>query len=647
MLARARGATPQPENEPQDPQDAAAWLRDHGVTMAAVTLLAVQLLWMATLLARCYFRQDDYFNFDRALASGLTWNYLMQVSAGHMAPLGFALSWVLARLALYSWLLACIVILGLVAAVFFALLRVLRTLFGNRPGILVPLAVYLFCPLALAAVSWWSVAVQTLPLELSLFMAVDAHVRYVRDGRRRHAAAAAGWLLLGLATVQRGALIPLLLFALTSAFFTEGRWLPAAVLTVRRYWRLWVLYGVMVAGYCVLFFSRLTGSTSQPRAPGSGTRVLSFVATLAGTTLVPGTLGGPWRWLAVGGGSAQAAPPAALQQLSWGLALLVVIASCVYRVRAWRAWAILLGWIAAADLVPVIIGRLNAPVVAGLLGLQARYVTDAVSVLALCLGLAFLPVAGAPHGYRFREPAATAASAIRAVAISVRVSSVMLAAAFLAGSFWSLQALEGVVRTQPARSYIATARFAVAHAPSRTVIVDGPTPAFIMDPVFFGPVGGTSYVIGAMTRSQPARDLTWTRSPRGLARNVTIFDAQGRLWPAAVAGLPSGPPPGQRCWSLTGTGIPLPRPAFRWGWTIELDYAGPATTVAVSLGGQPVKASLPAGAHSFYVPVTGSGAQVSVVPLRPSPSLCLTGITVGVWQPVPSSRPVPVAPVAG
>ena len=298
MRAGIRGDSPSPAKQSAEPQDAAAWLRDHGITVAALTLLAVQLLWMATLLAHCYFRQDDYFNFDRALASGLTWDYLMRVSAGHMAPLGFMLSWVLARTALYNWLLACTVILSLVTAVFFALLRVLRTLFGNRPGILVPLAVYLFCPLALAAVSWWSVAVQTLPLELALFMAVDAHVRYLRGGRRRHAASAVGWLLLGLATVQRGALVPLLLFALTSAFFAEGRWLTAVVVTVRHYWRLWLLYSALVAGYCLLFFSRLPGSANQPSAPGTSGRVLSFIDTLAGTTLVPGTLGGlgdGWR----------------------------------------------------------------------------------------------------------------------------------------------------------------------------------------------------------------------------------------------------------------------------------------------------------------------------------------------------------------
>jgi len=38
-------------------------------------------------------------------------------------------------------------------------LLMLRELFGNRAAILVPLTVYLFSPLWLAGVAWWSVAI--------------------------------------------------------------------------------------------------------------------------------------------------------------------------------------------------------------------------------------------------------------------------------------------------------------------------------------------------------------------------------------------------------------------------------------------------------------------------------------------------------
>ncbi len=627
------------------------------VTLAALTLIAIQLFWLTALLTRSYFRQDDYFNFDRALADGFTWKYLMLVSAGHMAPFAFAMSWLLAHVSLYSWPLTSLITLALVVACCLALLRVLRTLFGNRPAILIPLVVYLFSPLALAAVDWWTVAAQTLPLELSIFMAVDAHVRYLRGGRMGKAVAAAGWMLLGMATVEKGALIPLLLFAFTSAFFVEGHWPGAMVRTLRRYRQAWLLYGVLLAGYCVLFFIRLPSSTSPPGYRGPLSQIFSFATTLVGTTLLPGVVGGPWRWTTLGDGYAQAAAPVALQQLSWAVALLVVVACCVYRVHAWRAWAILLGWIAAADILPVVVGRLAA-MPAALLGLQARYVTDVATVLALCLGFAFLPLAGRQDVSRSQVPAAAEVAvaspadqaAAKTTAQWAQGSARLVLAAFLIGSFWSLQALEGITNSTVARSYIATARAAVAKAPRGTLIVDTPTPTMIMNPIFFNPYGNTSYVIGALARAGPARHLSWIRSPQGVVRRLMIFDTNGQLRPAVVAGVPSRPlPSGQRCWSVTsaGTRVPLQRSLFQWGWVVRLDYSGPATALTLHFGGKWTVVTLPAGAHASYVPLAGQGSAVTIGLLSPWPGGCLTGVTVGTWQPAQSGLAIPAAPVPG
>ena len=653
----SRPESPPEPCEPREPRDAAEWLRANGVTVAAVTLIAIELWWNAALLGHSYFRQDDYYTFDHALASGFTWKYLLHVAAGHMVPLGFAIAWVLARVSLYNWALTSVVVLAFLVAACFALLRMLRTLFGNRPAILLPLVVYLFSPLSLAAVAWWSEAIETLPLELAIFMAVDAHVRYLRGGRLRNVAAATGWLLFGMATMEKGAVVSLLLLALTSAFFVEGRWAAAVVTAVRRYWRAWVLYGTVLAGYCVLFFVQLPGSSTQPSNPGPVSHVLGFASTLVGTTLLPGALGGPWRWSVVGYGYAQASPPAALQQLSWAVAAIVVAVSCAYRVRAWRAWAILLGWIVTADMLPIVIGRLGTQP-AALLGVQARYLEDLPPLLALCLGLAFLPLVGEQHAYRFRlpaappegVPAATAPLSGRAVTWSLRAVILAVLGGFLIGSFWSRQAFEGVTRTTAARSYIATARVAVADAPRGTMIVDGPTPAMIMDPALFWNQGYTSQVIGALARGEPARHLSWVLSPRGTASRLMIFDSRGRLRPAALNGPSSGPPPrNRRCWTVTaaGTRIPLRGSLYRWLWTARVKYSGPATVLAVRFGGNWREVTLPAGSHVVYVPAVGSGNSVSVSLVDSVTPLCVTGVTVGSLHPQQAGRAIPAAPVPG
>lgn len=643
MLLPKREAAPQQEGDQPGRSGGS-----RAVTVAALTLIAIQMIWMTALLTHAYFRQDDYRYLDRALNHGFTWSYLMLVDAGHLLPVGFGISWVMARVSLYNWPLTALSILVLLGASCLALLRMLRTLFGSRPAILIPLTVYVFSPLALAAVAWWSVALEVLPMELGLFMAVDAHVRYLRSGRFRSAVSAAGWLLLSMAAMDKGAVVPLLLFALTSAYFVDGRWAVAAVQAAKRYWRAWALYGGLLAAYGVIFLVQLRGSSSQPGSPGPLSHIATLTTTLVGTTLVPGALGGPWRWLGFGYTSAN--PPAALQQLSWAIAALVAVASCWSRARAWRAWAILFGWVVVADLVPVVLGRLGTQP-ADLLGLQTRYVTDATAVLALCLGLAFLPLAGDEGGYRFRLSAVGPPGSLATRAAgAARVATAVVVAAFLAGSFWSLQALESATQMQPARSYIETARVAVAGAPRGTVIVDGSTPAIIMDPQFFWKQGYTSQVIGPLARAHPSRRLSWTESPRGVIPSLMIFNKLGQLQPASVQGLVSLPPPrAKSCWSATSAvlRIPLSGSTFRWPWTAQVNYSGPSSVLSVSYGGSWSEVSVPAGAHAAFIPVLGQGDVFSVRLAQPGPALCITSVTVGAVQPAQSGRAIPATAVPG
>jgi hypothetical protein len=397
-----------------------------------------------------------------------------------------------------------------------------------------------------------------------------------------------------------------------------------------------------------------------------------------GTTLLPGAAGGPWRWLVFGSGYAEASPPPGLQQLSWVLAAAVVVVSCVYRVRAWRSWAILFGWIAVADILPVAIGRLGGAPPA-LLGMQTRYLADAAPILALCAGLAFLPVAGRPETSRFQLPASPAAGLAGALTSPVviqrlRALTAVLLGVLLIGSFWSLKTLEAATNTRPARSYIATAQAAVAQAPRGTLIVNTPTPAMIMDPIFFWASGHTSQVIGAIARGSPGSHLSWTLSPRGVIGHLMIFDSLGRLWPVTVAGPASGPPPqakpaaahpakhpgrkaanqpakrtARNCWAVTAAGvrIPLHGSLYRWPWTARLSYSGPSTVLAASLGERWRSVTVPAGTHVVYVPVTGSGNVISVRQLGTAPGLCVTGVTVGSLQPDHSGPPIPAIPVAG
>ena len=634
----------------------ARWLRARAVILAGLVLLCAQIAWMADLLAHSYFRQDDFGILDRAVASRFSWNYLMGIGGaghGHLMPIGLAISWALARAPLYDWLLASVVIGVLVAAASLALLRVLVTLFGARPAILVPLAMYMFGPLSLGAVGWWSSALEVLPLQLAIFQATSAHVRYLRSvsldsvslgrGRWRYAIAAAAWLAVGMASADQGALVPFLLLAITAGYFVPGRWTHAVRQAVTSYWRAWLSYGVLLACYCAVFFFQLARSGLRLAGPGLASRLYQFAGTLIGQAALPGALGGPWRWLA--SGFAQASPPTALEYLSWAVAALVVGVSCLYRMRAWRAWAILAGWVVAADIVPVaIVGFGTLPATS--LGAQTGYLSDATAVLALCLGLAFLPLAG-PQAADVPAPAQAPAQAPpRPIPRPVLVVTLLAFCAFAVGTVVSGQAFETTSPAAASRSYIATARLAIGTAPRGTVIVDGPTPATVMNPVFFSPGQGyTSQVIGAL--AGPARADRWTLTLDGVIAGPMTFDDRGQLRPVTVLG-PASRPGGCRDVTAAGTSIPLDGSLYRWPWTARLSYSGPAGLLAVSFGGTPNQVSLPSGRHVVYVPVVGDGSTVSVqFAGRTSRALCVTGVTVGSLHPELAGRAIPAAPVPG
>src|SRR5215469_52796 len=361
----------------------ARWVRTHPVIVAAIVLIVAQLCWKAYLLSRFYFRQDDFLLLDRALSRGLSPSYLFSFSGGHLRPGGLVVFWLVTRLSPYDWLLVSIVTIAALAAAGVLMVRVLLIVFGSRPAILIPLIIFLFTPLTLAGLSFWTTVTDWLPLQLTMLAATYSHVRYIRSGRVGHVVAAAVWLGAGLLFDVQGALVPLLLFAFTSAYLVPGRWPSAAKRTLRSFRRAWTIYAALTAAYLALFFIKLQTSSQQPINPRHVSSVRSLAATMLRVGFVPAAVGRQWRWFVPGGDYGFAAETPALTQVTWVLAALIVAASLLYRRHALRAWLILAGWLLLADVAPVAIARLTE-LPASLLGADTYYVADSAPVLAIC-----------------------------------------------------------------------------------------------------------------------------------------------------------------------------------------------------------------------------------------------------------------------
>jgi hypothetical protein len=617
----------------------ATWARNRGVVIFGLILIAAQLIWKSIFISNYFFWQDDFHFLELGLGHSFSWSYLTYVGAGHLFPGVYAIVWVVARIALYNWVFASAITVIMLAAAGLAALRLLRTLFGDRPAILVPLLVYLLCPLTMLDDRWWSAALESLPLQIAIFMALNAQVHYVRTNRFRHAIAAAAWLVFGLIFFEKAVILPLVLLGITSAFLMEGPWPRAIGQCLVKYWKSWVLEAAILAVYVVVLSQSLHTSTAQPTVSGFG-QAFSFTWELLKNTFVPGALGGPWQWLPTEDATyAGSAPPGMLAWLALIVAAAVILASIALRRYAWRAWAILAVWLLAADVTPVLLGRVEV-LSAGVLALQTRYVSDAVAILVICLGLTFLPLAGQPDVRR--RPAVPAGTQVG------RLAAAGLVGAFVIGSVWSVQDLQTTTSGVQTRLYIDNARAAVADAPKGTVIVDSLVPGTIMIGPF-GTYADTSRVIGPMEDAAAKARLRWTTSPRGSIDHLMIFGIDGRLRQAAIYGQISRPPAtGRQCHPATRGRVvaAFKVPSGPRSQVLRVAYladsAAGGADMTIRYGDTTQRLAIEPGLHSAYLPIRGSAASVTIT----SPAirgLCVGDVQAGAIVPSPTGLVIPAA----
>lgn len=604
---------------PRPSSESVSWVRKNPVILAAVGLICAELCWKAYLLSHFYFRQDDFQLMDHALASRFSLRYLLYLGPEQLSPGGRAVTWLLVRISLYNWTLTSGVTIVLLAAAGVALLRLLVILFGRRPAILIPLTIYLFTPLMLPGLSFWTTTTLWLPLQLAIPMAIGAHVRYVRSGRIGHAFATGAWLGVGMLFDELGVFVPVLIFALTSAYLVPGSWLQSAGQSLLRYSRAWGIYLALTAGYLLLFLLELPTSVQQPTMPRYFSSVLTLVSAMLRVSYIPAAFGGLWHWFAPGGDYGYAAETPGLTQVTWVLAALVVAASLWYRRGAVRAWVILVGWIVVADLGPVAVSRLGE-IRATVLGADLHYVADSAPLLAVTIGLAFWPVLGERDPYRVARPRCA----------RPQVAALILGGSIVVSSLWSAATYLNSTSSRTTHSYIANARVALAKAAPGTVIMSGPTPPQVMFAGYLGAAAQTSRVLGPL--APKSAKIRFTNAPEGAITSLMIIDGKGRLRPALDVGATSARAPGKGgCWPVmrAPTRIPLSVSVFTYNWIIRLRYSGPATTMRIRLGRAVRDVALPPGRGNFYVPVTGGGSAVVLRQLSPGPAACISSLTVG------------------
>lgn len=582
----------------------------------AALLVALQLAVRAWALFPSWFYTDDYRFLDQATGASWGWDYLSLPMDNHFMPLGRAIAYAVATSGHVNWGLAATFTWSLQLLADLACVLMLVTAFGARWRILLPLVVYLFSAVTVPAMMWWAAALNQLPLQVVLFLAVTTWLHYARTRSWRWLGATVALLLVGLLAYEKTLLVlPVLAFVL-AAYFARGGPRERLRGLLGSYWpalAVSVVLGLVFLGY----YTSQVETATDPAGAGLAGRLAD---TMLGTALGSGLLGGPWRWDASNPPVARAAPPDWAVHLSWVLVVVAVLWLVLTRTRTVRALAMVAGYAVGAYLV-LVTSRVQA-FGAGL-GLEYRYLTDVVPVLALGVGLATMPLLGAVESSEARTEPLVAVRAPRwvlpAVVVALVVSGLVSTVRYVKvwhddnpGEVWTSAVIDGL------------------RGRGQVQLADQVVPEDVV-PFFLRPYNTTEVIVPLLVGN-----VQFPTSSHRLAALTPDGDPVRADIPEPVATSLPGPLPG--CgWKVDRGGsvtVPLDARTFDYVWWVRIGYLGSADDeVTLRMGDSTVQASVRRGLQELYVRVQTTMDSVTLSGMDPETTVCVDKVEVGELQP--------------
>ncbi|GAA1145090.1 hypothetical protein [Nocardioides aquiterrae] len=592
--------------------------RERRVLVAALALIAVHAAYRAWATYGGWFHIDDFNFISRMFHEGLSPAVAARSYYGHVMPAAMYLSWLNQALAPWNFWVPATELVALQVLCDLGLLYLLRVMFGLRPGILPPLALFLASVISLEGSIWWAAAVNLLPLQAALFFGLAAHVTYLRTRRLRHAVAANAWIAAGIAFNEKTALVYGVLGIVTLCYFATGRSPAERVRTaVRGRWPALALYVVTGAAYVALYLSvGRDFRASKPR----GYPVLDTISRMVLDTYVPGLLGGPVRWWRVPEQPFSFALPGdALTLLA-----LALLAMLLWEIRKHRRRALRALWIPAyflvVDVVLVLVTR--ASVSGPLVGLDYRFQGELAAASAIALACMTMPVLGAAESSE-RRSASELLDHPRRVAVATG-AMVAVAAWSTYGYLTYWHADDGSKR------WFATLLPQVRAATTPIPAVDRVVP--------YSVTNGVRYPENLQSRVLAGEDaLAFTEVATD---RIDIVDDDGRIGPAAVTPVRSNAdgPHGRCGWKVqeAPVTIPLDGPVAFDGWWVRIGYLSSGDSpVRVSAGSATRDTTVRAGVHALYLAGGPQFDSVTIGGLVDGVTLCTDDVTVG--RAVPAS----------
>lgn len=593
-------------------------LTERDVVRVGAGLIVVQLVFRGWAVAGSWFQFDDFAFMSKVMNAPLP-DTLLYPYAGHVMPGGFFLSWLNHELAPLNWALPAVELLLMQAVASVGCLVFLVSAFGPRPGILPPLAVYLFSVITLPAGIWWAAGVNQMPLQMAFFWGLFTHLAYLRTRRVRYAVLTMLITLLSLVFYEKSLLLFAVYAIVALCYFTSGDIVARLRVAWDRYRVAVVGYGVIAVGYTV--FYALWGLNFAPGNANEspiGPVFLRMVVWGFGT----GILGGPLRW-AHPTDLFAVAQPSDLVVLAAGIVLFALGLETVRtRSRAKRAWLIP-GVLLASDILLVVAGR--ASLVGPTIAQDYRYQTEMAGAAAVAIGLSLMPLLGAVESAEVRRPSAFFDMPARVTLATVAVVCLSL-----------VSSVQYTVRWQSAhesRDYFANVESSLDSRKGRVPLVDVGVPAYIMW-AFGAPENATSNVLRMYSDHTRFTDVA--------TDSLFIIGETGKVAPVVVPPVREEKRGPEKCgWLVadSAVSIPLDGPVFGSGWWIRVGYASSGDSpVTVTAGERTYKTWILKGLHSLYFEASGEFRSIQVSGLRQGVTLCTDEVALGMPVPVRERR---------
>lgn len=588
--------------------------------VTCLALVVAHTAFRAWAVLGAWFQEDDFELLRFSVEQPLGLDYLMTPHSGHLMPLGRLLIDLSVAGGLFNWPATAAVTIAFQAAIALACLWMLRTLFGMRWGIVPPLALFLFSPISMPATVWWAAAVNQLGQQIGLMCAITCWVMFERTGRRTWIALVLASMALALAADIRGLAIPPVLAAISYGWFETGGPVQRLRSMLRRLWWAGAVAAVIGVG-TIAYYAAYVPLETMDRDWGL---LGPLASSMIGTAFTTGILGGPWAWMSPQAPAAFADPPMWLAHLSWVVVAAVVGHAFLTRRRTLRAWALLAGYLV---LLLVLLWSSRAPYVGPIAGAEYRYLTDAAAMSALALGLAYLPVAGAPGSSEPREtPMFTPRVPV--------VVPLALALVVSASGVWSSIGYARIWHDFVApRDYVATLDAALDET-GPVALADTGLPADVVAPIIWSEDRLPRLV------SMLSPESRFLDAGHGLA----VVDGDGGL-DAADLQVERTTLPGSVAdcgWQIDNGSarLPLDGPVIEGDWWLRVNYlaeeASPMTVI-VGSEGESVDTALRPGLNQLYVRVGAAFDSVLLLGVDPSITICVDKVEVG--------RLVPGAPL--